>query len=139
MPKQLPASSFYKLPSGIEVHPWRLIHRDGTIMWKQALLQPDGSVHIPIDQSHEAHIVKTAQRIEELNCWVSQTLEPWECLTPVVWYSINHKHEPFANGYACCFKHTTVPSQHVLTVLKPHIQSHEQLEYQDNTIYFRRC
>ena len=29
---------FYELPSGNKVHPSRLIHRDGTLMWKHALL-----------------------------------------------------------------------------------------------------
>ena len=37
MVKHLAKEFFYQLPSGNEVHPSRLIHRDGTIMWKHAL------------------------------------------------------------------------------------------------------
>ena len=43
---------------------------------EEAIMQPNGELHVPICQAHEAHIIKTAQRIEELNCWVSQNLEP---------------------------------------------------------------
>ena len=36
----------YELPSGQLVHPSRLIHRDGCIMWKHALLH-EGAVYMP--------------------------------------------------------------------------------------------
>jgi len=136
---KLPPDSFIKFPSGSEIHPWRLIHRDGTISWKQALIQSNGELHIPTCQAHEAHIIKTAQRIEELNCWVSQNLEPWECLQPTKWYTINGDHQPFAEGYACCVYHLVTPLKKVAKLLEPHIQSHETLELKDDSIYFCRC
>ena len=42
----------------------RLIMRDGSLMWKHALLQHNQLVYLPQNKAHEAHIVKTAQRIE---------------------------------------------------------------------------
>lgn len=136
---KLPLSSFIKFPSGSEIHPWRLIHRDGTISWKQAIMQPNGELHVPTCQAHEAHIIKTAQRIEELNCWVSQNLEPWECLQPKKWYRIDDEHKPYAEGYACCIFHMVMPLEKVVKALEPHIQSHETLELNDECIYFSRC
>ena len=38
MTKHIDKGIFYPLPSGTKVHPCRLIHRDGTLMWKHALL-----------------------------------------------------------------------------------------------------
>ena len=139
MSKHFSSGVFYTLPSGISVHPQRLIQRDGTIMWKHALHDCNGYVHVPYCEAHEAHIVKTAQRLEELNCWVSQGLEPWEFLKPRQWYFIDHEHKPFAEGYACNLRHTTLPSALVYEKLLPHIQSHEELSITDNTLYFRRC
>ena len=81
MSKHLSPDIFYDLPSGTKVHPNRLIQRDGSLMWKHALWSK-GFVHVPQTEAHEAHIIKTAQRLEELNCWVSQGLEPWDFLKP---------------------------------------------------------
>lgn len=139
MSKHFSPDIFYDLPSGSRVHPQRLIHRDGTIMWKHALLDANGYLHIPQQQSHEAHIIKTAQRLEELNCWASQGLEPWEFLKPTIWYFIDHRHEPYRQGYACCLRHTTLPSSLVLETLQPHIQEHEELKEVEGLLYFRRC
>ena len=139
MSKHLSPSAFYELPSGNRVHPWRLIHKDGTIMWKHALQDSSGTVHIPTDLAHEAHIIKTAQRIEELNSWVSQTLEPWDCLLPKLWYIEGHEHLPFAEGYACCLTHYSQPLNKVFKNLKQHILNCEQIECDESTIYFRRC
>ena len=66
MAKGLAPDSMYELPSGLEVHPWRLIHKDGTLMWKHALLHHNHLVALPENMAHESHIIKTAQRIEEL-------------------------------------------------------------------------
>ena len=47
MSKHFSPDIFYNLPSGSRVHPQRLIHRDGTIMWKHALwdvLQGDSKI-----------------------------------------------------------------------------------------------
>ena len=108
-------------------------------MWKHALQDFSGKVNLPETQAHEAHIIKTAQRIEELNSWVSQSLEPWDCLIPKLWYLPNNDHKPFAEGYACCFKHNSLSLNTVYEKLEAHIQSHEQLKSDGNYIYFRRC
>ena len=107
-------------------------------MWKHALLYQNES-NLPLTQAHEVHIVKTAQRIEELNCWASQNLEPWECLQPKKWYTINDKHQPYAEGYGCCIFHMVMPLEKVVKLLEPHVQSHETIELKDNCIYFCRC
>ena len=41
-------------------------------MWKHALISNNEFTSLPLSQAHEAHIMKTAQRLEELNTWVSQ-------------------------------------------------------------------
>ncbi len=84
MSKHIKQSCLYNLPSGAAVHPCSLIHKDGTLMWKHALLCSDNISNVPSCESQEQHIIKTAQRLEELNSWVSQELEPWQCfiLTP---------------------------------------------------------
>ena len=66
MSKHIAQHHFYQLPSGSAVHPCRLIQKDGTLMWKHAVPS------IPLEEAHEQHIIKTAQRLEELNSWVSQ-------------------------------------------------------------------
>ena len=38
MSRHISPEAFYELPSGSRVHPCRLIHKDGTLMWKHALL-----------------------------------------------------------------------------------------------------
>lgn len=139
MSKHLSPAAFYNLPSGNDVHPWRLIHKDGTVMWKDALLDRNGFIHIPQLLAHEAHIIKTAQRIEELNSWVSQALEPWDCLKPTIWYRIDHPHTPLAEGYGCFLKHTSIPADEVFDVLKQHVHSHEKLKSTEDIIYFQRC
>ena len=139
MSKQVCPSAFIKLPSGDEVFPSRLIHRDGTIMWKHAL-QARGRRFIPMSLAHEAHIIKTAARLEELNSWVSQNLEPWDCFLPNFWYDPLSKFKPTAYGYACEFKHTLISNQEVLEILQPHVQDHETLKQLSNgNLYFSRC
>ena len=139
MSKRISPAAFIKLPSGDEVYPLRLIHRDGTIMWKHALESND-KCFLPSSLAHEAHIIKTAARLEELNAWVSQDLEPWDCFIPSYWYDPTSNHAAFANGYACQFKHLTASNNRVLSVLKPHIQDHETLSVLDNgNLYFSRC
>ena len=73
MSKHISPSYFYNLPSGNKVHPCRLIHKDGTLMWKHALLHQNEH-KLPASEAHEQHIIKTAQRLEELNSWVSSDL-----------------------------------------------------------------
>ena len=138
MSKHLSPHVFYDLPSGSRVHPNRLIQRDGSLMWKHALCN-NGVIHLPQSEAHEAHIIKTAHRLEELNCWVSQGLEPWEFLEPSLWYCIDHKHKPFTEGYACQFTHTNLSNECIQESLQPHIQSHEKLKVVEGQLYFQRC
>ena len=139
MHKQVSPAAFIKLPSGDEVYPSRLIHRDGTIMWKHAL-QAGDKHYVPISLAHEAHIIKTAARLEELNAWVSQNLEPWDCFLPKFWYDPRSSHKPTSSGYACEFQHVSLSNNAVLDVLAPHVQDHETLiVLNNNNLYFSRC
>ena len=85
MSKHIKPDYFYSLPSGAKVHPCRLIQKDGTLMWKHALLH-NNIPNVPIAEAHEHHIIKTAQRLEELNSWVSQITELSDFLFPIRWY-----------------------------------------------------
>ena len=137
MSRHIASSYFYDLPSGNRVHPCRLIHKDGTIMWKHALLYQNELLCLPQSHAHEAHIIKTAQRVEELNTWVSQSLDPWEFLKPVYWYypSITDLSE----GIAVYLKHTSLPSSLIFEPLKEHLHEFETLTEREGYLYFRRC
>ena len=73
-------------------------------MWKHALLYNNVAA-IPDTEAAEQHIIKTAQRLEELNSWVSQSLEPWDCFVPYAWYvpSIDE----LEKGISVYFQHQT--------------------------------
>ena len=137
MSRHISPDAFYTLPSGNRVHPCRLIHKDGTLMWKHALLSNNVFQSLPLEVAHEAHIIKTAQRIEELNCWVSQGLNPWECLRPINWYSPTT--EGFEQGIAVEFKHNTIPCSTIYEKLLEHKQEHETLTYDGSIFKFVRC
>ena len=83
MSKHISPSYFYKLPSGAKVHPCRLILKDGSLMWKHALLNQNNAA-LPECEAHEQHIIKTAQRLEELNSWVSQDLRTVELFSSYI-------------------------------------------------------
>ena len=106
-------------------------------MWKHALLDQNEFVCLPESQAHEQHIIKTAQRIEELNAWVSHHLDPWEFLKPVHWYSPNTK--DLSEGIAVYLKHTSIPTDSVFESLQPHVNEYETLKQVDSYLYFRRC
>lgn len=134
--KHISPKCLYNLPSGNAVHPCRLIHKDGTLMWKHALLY-NNKLSIPTEQAHEAHIIKTAQRLEELNSWVSLDLEPWDCLIPAGWYV---PHIPdLSNGISVYFKHFSRDTADVYDLLLSHIQDHETLYQSSQYLYFKRC
>ena len=137
MSKHIAPSYFYNLPSGNRVHPCRLIQKDGSLMWKHALLSPSNIPAIPTEEAHEQHIIKTAQRLEELNSWVSQDLEPWQCFIPYAWYS------PFdselTDGISVYFTHSLYDNEYIYDTLLPHIQDHETLEQRDELLFFKRC
>ena len=136
MSKHLSPSALYELPSGQRIHPCRLIHKDGTLMWKHALLY-NNETFIPETEAQEQHIIKTAQRLEELNSWVSQGLEPWECLQPVAWfYPLT---DELQEGISVYLKHAVLETEPVLLALLEHIQEHELLEVRCNHIFFKRC
>ena len=105
-------------------------------MWKHALLHQN-EPYIPRDAAHEQHIIKTAQRIEELNSWVSQHLDPWEFLKPVAWYYPNNT--DLNEGISLFFKHTSLDTIDVYRTLKEHLNEFETLEQKDNYLFFRRC
>ena len=136
MSRHISPGHFYTLPSGNKVHPCRLIHKDGTLMWKHALLY-NNEPTIPTDQAHEAHIIKTAPRLEELNTWVSNSLDPWEFLKPVLWYHPGV--DKFDEGIAVCFEHTCLDAEQVYDVLVNHLNDCETLKHNDKTLYFQRC
>ena len=134
--KHIAPQCLYNLPSGNSVHPCRLIHKDGTLMWKHALLY-NNKLNIPQEHAQEAHIIKTAQRLEELNSWVSLELEPWDCFIPAAWYV------PTITELSSCisvyFKHFSQDMNKVYDLLLPHIQDHETLEQRSQYLFFKRC
>ena len=105
-------------------------------MWKHALLYQNEH-KLPISEAHEQHIIKTAQRLEELNSWVSHELEPWQTFIPYAWYS------PFnselTDGINVYFTHSLYDNQYIYDTLLPHIQPHETLEQRNELLFFKRC
>ena len=143
MSKHLAKGCLYQMPSGNAIHPCRLIVRDGTLMWKHALLNQNRFVGLPLEQAHEQHIIKTAQRVEELNVWVSQDMEPWECIQPVAWYDPEIK--GLDEGISLYFRHKSYDTEELYENLIDHVQPHETLEVHrsklpsDNLLFFKRC
>ena len=134
--KHIAPQCLYNLPSGNSVHPCRLIHKDGTLMWKHALLY-NNKLNIPQEHAQEAHIIKTAQRLEELNSWVSLELEPWDWFIPAAWYVPTITE--LSSGISVYFKHFSQDINKVYDLLLPHIQDHETLEQRSQYLFFKRC
>ncbi len=137
MSKHIHKAFMYNLPSGNVVHPCRLIHKDGTLMWKHALLCKDNIAYVPELEAQEQHIIKTAQRLEELNSWVSQDLEPWNFLVPTLWYAPGLP--GYEQGISVNFTHSTKDTAEVYDILCNHVLAHETLNLRDKYIYFKRC
>jgi len=137
MSKHIKQSCLYNLPSGAAVHPCRLIHKDGTLMWKHALLSTDNEANVPATESQEQHIIKTAQRLEELHSWVSQELEPWQCFLIYAWYSPYDSE--LTDGICVYFTHAIYNNNDIYDSLLPHIQAHETLEQRDGLLFYKRC
>ena len=133
MHKNLNKDLLVKLPSGNVVHPARLIHKDGTLMWKHAMTD----CVIPATEAQEQHIVKTAQRLEELNSWVSRDLDVWQCLVPTMWYSPTSKE--LSTGYTVYFQHAVYDVNQTYDCLASHILPHETLECAEDHLRFQRC
>ena len=143
MSKHLAKGCMYQMPSGNAIHPCRLIVRDGTLMWKHALLNQNRFTSLPTEPAHEQHIIKTAQRVEELNVWVSQDMEPWECIRPVAWY--DPEIPGLDEGISLYFRHKSYDTEDLYENLIDHIQPHETLEIyrckfpSDDMLFFKRC
>lgn len=131
MPKSINDAYLMPLPSGHSVHPSRLIHKDGFLMWKHACQQP------PLCQAHEAHIQKTAQRLEELNSWIMPYFEPWEALKVVSWYDPSDPE--LSEGISLYFVHHHLETDLIYDMLKNHIYDHETLQVRGPNIFFSRC
>ena len=131
MPKSINEAVLMKLPSGHVVHPSRLIHKDGILMWKHACQSP------PSCQAHEAHIQKTAQRLEELNSWIMPYFEPWEALKVLRWY--DPADPELTEGISLYFVHHHLDTELIYDMLKNHIYDHETLQLRDSNIFFSRC
>ena len=136
MSKHINPDYFYPLPSGAKVHPCRLIQKDGTLMWKHALLNNNHAM-LPATEAHEQHIIKTAQRLEELNSWVSQVTELSDFLSPIRWYQPSNLE--LSEGISVHFNHTTLGCNDVYDALYPHVLDHETLELHQGYLHFRRC
>jgi hypothetical protein len=132
MSKHINSAYFLPMPSGSSFHPCRLILKDGTLMWKHAC-----STSLPHTEAHEQHIIKTAQRLEELNSWVSQINELTDFLMPVSWYV--PENPQLAEGISVYFKHTSLDTSDVYDALKTHVLEHETLELHPSYLHFRRC
>ena len=72
-------------------------------------------IHMPQTEAHENHILKTAQRLEELNSWVSQGLDPWESFRIQAWYLPT---EPeLSEGISVYFTHSIHDNQYTYDAL----------------------
>ena len=129
---------YIHLPSGQKVHPCRLIQKDGTLMWKDALhwSYKDGRI-VPSCHAHEAHIIKTAQRLEELHCWVNADMDIWDGFIIQAWYRPRHK--MLTDGISVFFTHRTMDATALMDALVPHILEHESLEQYEQVLFFKRC
>lgn len=137
MSKHIKRSIFLELPSGKLVHPYRLIIKDGSLMWKHALISRAHGVILPESEAHENHIIKTAQRLEELNSWVSHDLNPWDSFSISKWYL--PKYPELSEGISVYFNHPAFTNEKLYSTLAPHIQDHENLILSSGFLYFQRC
>ena len=134
MNKHIDPAVFLALPSGSRVHPCRLIHKDGQLMWKHAL--GPAPYQIPATTAIEQHIIKTAQRLEELSSWLQGSGDE-RPLLPLCWYAPN---EPgFEEGIAVLLQTTNAAAGDLYGQLKSHVLSHETLAVAGDWLYFRRC
>ena len=139
MQKYFTKGLLYDLPSGNSFHPARCIIRDGTLTWNDALFdKAEGVSYLPSEHCHEQHIVKTAQRLEELNTWLMQpTFELHDCIVPTSWF--NPTRDYLTEGISVYFKHSLFSNKLTYEKLTPHIKSHEELDIRDEMLFFKRC
>ena len=106
-------------------------------MWKHALVLGNSHTFLPETEAHEQHIIKTAQRLEELNSWVSSGLQPWEGFEIAAWYvPIDPE---LSEGISVFFSHATHDIDYTYKHLLPHVQEHERLELRNSLLFFKRC
>ena len=127
---------YIQLPSGAKVHPWRTIVRDGHLMWKHALME-DGVVFEPLELSHEAHIIKTAGRLEALAAWADHGDADPEGFVIDSWYDPSD--DDHAEGISVLFRHSKLASCDCYCKIKDHLQSGEDLLLMADQIRFKRC
>lgn len=134
MSKHIDPAVFLQLPSGQRVHPCRLIHKDGSLMWKHAL--GDHPYAIPATAAIEQHIIKTAGRLEELSSWLEREgdLLP---LVPLCWY--DPEQPGFEEGIAVLLETGSSDAGLLYEQLKSHVLGHETLAVAGDWLYFRRC
>tara|TARA_B100000035_G_scaffold288340_1_gene273915 strand:+ start:2668 stop:3063 length:396 start_codon:yes stop_codon:yes gene_type:complete len=131
MPKNIDSAFLMTMPSGNKIHPSRLIVKDGIFSWKHACSSP------PMCVAHEAHIEKTAQRLEELNSWIQADFEPWESLKAISWYDPSVPE--LSEGISLYFTHCVLDPIDTYELLKNHILDHETLQLRNQYIFFKRC
>ena len=107
------------------MHPCRLIHKDGTLMWRHAL---GGKTAQQL--SVETNIITVAGRIEELNSWASAFCEIWECLMPIKWYEPDDPHH--SDGLRVLLNHTAMDNSDVFTLISAHLKDGELLMFNDS-------
>ena len=126
-----------KLPSGAKVHPWRTIVRDGHLMWKHAVMD-EGVIYTPLELSHEAHIIKTAGRLEALAAWADHGDSDPEGFVIDTWY--NHDaYGDFDEGICVLFRHSKLAACDCYSKIKDHLQPGEDLLLMADQLRFRRC
>ena len=136
--KGIAPSALIALPVLGQIHPSRLIVRDGTLMWKHALTT-SGVIHVPSCAAIESHIVKTAQRLEELSRWLMDLgdVDDGFVLKPIQWYDPSDPE--LRMGISVYLTHASLSVEEVFDIFKEHILPHETLELRDNYLFFRRC
>ena len=129
----------YDLPSGNSYHPSRCIIKDGCLTWSDALHSKiDNDVYLPTELAHEQHIIKTAQRLEELNSWLVQPdFELHHCICPYNWFNLSDNE--LAEGISLYFNHRIYSIDFTYEKLTPHIKPHEDLEVRGEYLFYKRC
>lgn len=122
--KQLNPNSLHKFPSGGTYYPSRLIHRDGTLMWKHACV-PNNSFIAPPTEQVEENIIQTAKRLEELNTWISPTMPAWDTFNVYLWF--HPSIDDHISGGTVRFGHDLFTCEHLYNELTPHLQEGESL------------
>ena len=127
-----------QLPSGSRVHPWRLIVRDGHLMWKHALMD-QGIPHLPTELAIEQHIIKTATRLEALAAWADHGDEDPLGFAIDTWYEDDAASD-FNQGIRVLFTHRKLSPKECYDKLIDHLQPGEALGLIDERLLdFRRC